>query len=251
MSDYTLLNLIPALDATEIAVITNKPLTDKKQWNNDVYDQIKARIKKQLYYNQFDKCAYCRRVIEGDGKYEPLDHVIAKSIRPEWMLEPKNLVLTCDSCNNLKNDGQTLSSAHINDTTYPTTSDAFLVFNPHFDTWSSHLKYEEEIFLVGIPGSKGPDTVRICKLYRYNIIINRAKELKLEQKTPAERTVARFAKMQTDDPNYDLIKGELLSAMTHFIQRMENNPKFAYPPLLSVKSLLRKPCEMELSGTDF
>jgi hypothetical protein len=227
MSDYTLKDLIPELDAAEEAIIAANPLTDKKQWTDTAYGPIKLRLKKELYFYQFDRCAYCRRVIEADAKYEPMDHIVAKSIKPEWMFEPHNLVVTCDSCNNLKNDDPTLAIAHINDNDYPQTSDSFLVFNPHFDTWSEHLQYEDEIFLVGVPGSKGPDTIRICKLYRYNIIINRAKELKLEQKTPAERTLERFGNMQPGNPDYQLMHDQLLQAISYFIKRMENNPKFA------------------------
>jgi uncharacterized protein (TIGR02646 family) len=226
MSDYTLKNLIPELNAVEDAIIAANPLTDKKQWTNGTYNSIKLRIKEELYFNQYDRCAYCRRVIEADAKYEPMDHIVAKSIKPEWMFEPHNLVVTCDSCNNLKNDDPTLTTAHINDNNFPQTSDSFLVFNPHFDTWSEHLRYEDDIFLVGVPNSKGADTIRICKLYRYNIIINRAKELKLEQKTPTERAIQRFGNMQPSNPDYQLMRDQLLLAMSHFLQRMQNDPNF-------------------------
>ena len=227
MFDYTLKDLIPDLSADEAKILVDYPLTDKKQWIDIKYDKIKSRIKKQLYLRQFDRCAYCRKIIEGGAKYEPLDHLVAKSIKPQWMFEPCNLILTCDSCNNLKSADPTLSTMYASSTSFPKSSDAFIIFNPHFDKWSDHLQYEDEIFLVAVPNSKGQETIRICMLYRYNIIINRAKELKLEQKAPATKALHRLNNLSITSSNYILIKDELIKAVDHFIERMMNDPNFA------------------------
>lgn len=226
MSDYTLHNKIQDLSAPEWDIINAFPPTEKGQWSEPKYDAIKKRVKGELTLHQFDRCAYCRKIIEADGKYEPLEHIVPKSLRPHWMLEPRNLVVTCDSCNNLKGDEMTLTPAFAGARTLPQSSDAYIIFNPHYDRWAEHLRYEDDIFLVAITNSKGFDTIRICKLYRYNVIINRSKELKLLQKQPAKRILDRLRKIDKASPEYLPLATELEKAMDHYIDRLEDNPNY-------------------------
>lgn len=226
MSNYTLLNIINTLDTNELNIIQIHPPTVKEDWSKSQYEVIKQRIKKELYSNQFDRCAYCRKVIEADAKYEPLEHIVAKSIKPRWMLNPKNLIITCDSCNNLKGDTPTLIAAFENVENLPEMSEAYVIFNPHYDNWQDHLAYEDDIFIVPIPDSKGSETIRICKLDRYNTIINRAKEIKIGQKEPSIRILHRLQNINSGSPEADRIRIELYAAMNHFIDRVSDNPNY-------------------------
>ena len=227
MSDFTLINKISGLSEEEQKTLIDNPFTAKEAWLINTYEPIKQRIKKELILEQLDRCAYCRKIIESDGKYEPLEHIVAKSIKVCWMFEPKNLVVTCDSCNNLKGKDRTLQQAFDNSIEYPTTSDAFIIFHPHYDTWSDHLAFEDDIFIVPIENSKGSNTIRICKLFRYNIILNRAKELKLDQKSQAKKTLYRLQKAEIHSQEYLENKENLILAMDHFLDRMQNDPRFA------------------------
>lgn len=226
MSNYTLLNIINVLDANELNIIQIHPPTVKEDWSKSQYEVIKQRIKRELYLNQFDRCAYCRKVIEADAKYEPLEHIVAKSIKPQWMLHPKNLIVTCDSCNNLKGEVPTLFAAYENDENLPEISAAYVIFNPHYDNWQDHLTYEDDIFIVPIPNSKGSETIRICKLDRYNTIINRAKEIKIGQKEPSKRIVHRLQNIDSASPEADKIRTTLYEAMDHFLERVDDNPNY-------------------------
>lgn len=226
MPNYTLRNSIQNLNAVEQQVVDNNPPTKKEQWSEGRYEVIKQRIKHDLMLGQHDRCAYCRKIIEADGKYEPLEHIVAKSIKPAWMFEPKNLIVTCDSCNNLKGDDETLTVAYRNSPILPAVSNAYVIFNPHYDVWNEHLQYEDEIFLVAVANSKGEDTIRICKLFRYNVIINKAKELKMNQKVPARKTLQRLRTMDKSNPAYTQLTNELHNAMEHYLDRLSDNPKF-------------------------
>jgi hypothetical protein len=226
MLNYTLIGLINPLNQNEQNIVIQYPPVDKDNWTRAQYETIKQRLKKELYFNQLDRCAYCRREVEAAAKYEPLDHIVAQSKKPEWMLEPKNLIVVCDSCNNLKNAEQTLTDNFVNTNVFPNDSNAFIVFNPHFDIWEEHLKYEEDIFITPIPHSKGKDTIKICKLYRYNVIINRAKELKLAQKEPTNRIFNRLINLDNDSDEAKKLKQEYKEAFDHFHSRMLDNPNY-------------------------
>lgn len=226
MPNYTLRNIIQNLNAGEQLIVVTHPPVVKEQWSEARYEPIKQRIKHDLMLGQHDRCAYCRKIIEADGKYEPLEHIVAKSLKPVWMFEPKNLIVTCDSCNNLKGTDETLTAAYTNSAVLPVISDAYIIFNPHYDVWDEHLRYEDDIFLVAVPDSKGEDTIRICKLFRYNVIVNKAKELKLQQKVPARRALQRLKKMDKDSQEYAQLSTELINAMDHYLERLNDNPDF-------------------------
>jgi len=226
MDAYTLRNKLSGLTVLELETVIAYPPTDKSDWIKARYDAIKQRIKRDLLEGQFDKCAYCRKMLEGAGKYEPLEHIVAKSIRPEWMFEPKNLIVTCDSCNNLKGDEQVLADCYIGSFVLPNVSEAYLIFNPHYDEWSDHLQYEDDLFITDVPGSKGRHTIKICKLYRFNIIINRSKERKLHQKTPLQRIASRIQKMDKHSPEFVYILEQLSDAITFFANRTIDNENY-------------------------
>jgi hypothetical protein len=163
----------------EDLIIYRNPPTSLDDWTKGNYSNFKSNLKKDHLRKQNDRCAYCRNFVETDGNYEPLEHIVAKSIKPTWMLKVKNLIVTCDPCNNLKNDYQTLTIEHENDIDFPESEDSFIIFNPHHERWSDHFVIEDDIFLVAKENTKGADTIRICKLYRYNIPINNTKLIRM------------------------------------------------------------------------
>lgn len=225
MSNYSLEGLIN-LSSAEVSVIKKKPLVKKEQWNDKLYDPIKQRLKKELIIRQFDRCAYCRRIVEPNAYYEPLEHIVPKSIYPQWMFEPKNLIVTCNTCNNLKGNDDTLVASYKSSIKFPLLSKAFLIFNPHFDKWHEHLRYEDEIFLVAVPNSKGKDTIRICKLYRFHVIVNKAKELKMKQKEPMRKIVSRLSILEKKSKEGKEIIKELYDAINFYIDRVDDNDNF-------------------------
>lgn len=224
MDNYTLHNKIGGLSAAELAIKAAQPPTVKEDWTKKdyYYNPIKQRVKAELYVGQFDKCAFCRKVLEADGKYEPLEHIVAKSAKPKWMLEPKNLLLLCDSCNNLKGTANTLHDDYEGVQDLPELSEAYIVYNPHYDTWNEHLSIEDELFIVAVPDSKGAETIRAYELYRYNVIVNKAKEKKLGQKNPAQKVLHKFANMDKNNPLAQQLSEGYIRAITHFVERMND-----------------------------
>ncbi len=222
MDDFTISGNSYSLNPTEKNLIAKYPPDKKEDWTESRFKSLKDNIKDNLIFQQFDRCAYCRKIIETDGYYEPIEHLVPKSLKPRWMFEPKNLVLTCNRCNNLKNDEQTLIDEFNESENFPEDSKAFKIINPHFDQWSHHLKYEDDIFLVAVTDSKGEETIRICKLDKFHIITNRAKELKLGNKIPLQRALNRLGELNKNSETAKELNAELLNAIEHFVQRMED-----------------------------
>lgn len=218
MLNYTLLGLAYTPPAHETVLLQGIG----SDWSHPSTAPYKTNLKRHILLHQFDRCAYCRKIVEADGYYEPLEHIVAQSKKPDWVFIPINLIVTCDRCNNLKGTEQTLANGFENAAIYPANSASFKIFNPYFDSWGDHLAYENDIFIVPIPGTKGEDTIRICKLYKYNVTINRAKELKLGQKEPLGRALHRLKDLDKGSATYNLIFNELIEAMNHFKDRVED-----------------------------
>lgn len=187
-------------------------------WSNGgvVYQKFKTHLKNHHYHNQNRKCAYCRKDLEIDADYDHIDHIVNQKSKGNWIFYPKNLVVTCHPCNMRKNADPTLDD--YSRKRFPSFSKAFLIFNPHFDTWSDHFYLEDGIFLRAQPNSKGLETIKVCKLNRYQVILNFAKELRLrEGKTYKKLT----HKIRKSDSSADEIK-VFNKALAHIDKIREN-----------------------------
>jgi uncharacterized protein (TIGR02646 family) len=196
--------------------LSANPPAVAKDWSNTCYEDIKQRVKKNHLQKQNGRCAYCRNWVEVDGKYEPIEHVIAKSTRPDWMFKTKNLIITCDTCNNLKGKQTTLNPAYKHWKNFPNNSDAFIIFNPHFDTWNHHFKIENDIFLVAKKKSKGDDTIRICKLHRYHVPVNNARNRLMSNTTTSKAITTRLYITNTTSPEYQ----QLQDALNYYLDQI-------------------------------
>jgi hypothetical protein len=220
--NYSLIGNSYELTEEEISLVLNHPPSNAEDWNDAKYKSLKINLKNYTVLAQLDRCAYCRKILEADAYYEPIEHVVAKTIKPNWLLTPKNLIVTCDRCNNLKSNQQTLSDGWIDAVDFPNDTNAFKIFNPHFDSWEEHLKFENDIFLVPVENSKGANTIAICKLFKYHIIVNRAKELKLGHKEPLGRMIHRLVSIDKNSNSYQEIMIEITNAMEHFKNRVQD-----------------------------
>ena len=80
----------------------------KDDWSAKKLDVFKNHVKAYYKKAQNQKCAYCRMDVSlATGCYH-IEHIVPKSIHPEWMYEPLNLCLSCPSCNSFKNNKEVL-----------------------------------------------------------------------------------------------------------------------------------------------
>ncbi len=203
--NYTLKDNNYQFDDNEQRVIRNNLPLENGHWSKSQFNTLKQNLKKDHLRKQGDRCGYCRNYVEPDGYYEPLEHILPKSRYPQWMLEPKNLIVTCNTCNNLKGDENTLRAGYSTER-FPDDSDGYLIFNPHFDEWEDHFQLEDNLFITAVLDSKGGETIRICKLYRFHIMIKHARENKISNETQMKRFSHMLYLVEKDSDEFNSIK---------------------------------------------
>lgn len=160
-------------------IIENNSHDKGEDWDLGCYSGLKEHVKIHYTDLQDDICFYCKIGFNYGGYLEPIEHIVPKSARPEWMFEPKNLAISCGPCNTKKHAKNTLSPKGRDCVNYPTHSDDFLIYHPHFDTWSTHFE-EFHQFFIRPKTEKGRETFEVCKLYRFDLPLNKAKQKNLK-----------------------------------------------------------------------
>lgn len=162
------------LDKFSKTIKDNPPL-EGEDWNKSCFAELKLEVREHYSILQDDTCCYCKIKLRHAGYGEPIEHIVPKSDRPNWMFVPTNLALSCYPCNTKKNADNTLSASGIGESIYPTSSSAFLICHPHLDEFNDHIHVYHKYFLR--PNSeKGRQTFEVCQLYRLNLPLDKAKQ---------------------------------------------------------------------------
>ena len=190
-----------------------------KKWNSTQNGilSFKENIKKHLLDEQNSYCAYCRVEMNEGCECIQRDHIIPKALHPCWIFEPKNLCLTCYRCNTNKRNLEVLVNPCVS--TYPIESNSFKIINPYIDKYSEHISILNDLVYVGVT-DKGRFTINVCKLFRSELVLYKAKK-KIENDNPnTVRTLLLSyldKKEMTDDD-----KNELISKLDKIIQKYKN-----------------------------
>jgi len=180
---------------------------------------FKLNIRIHLEPKQKERCAYCRQYLQSSGKGEHLDHIVAKETRPQWMYVSKNLVLSCGGCNTPKNNTSVLNDPYSQETNnYPDVADAFKIFNPYYDHWGDHFLIDDEIFIQAQPNSKGDFTIKTCKLFREQVVINNTRELRMAKAKSYKKLTHKIYTVSQGTEEYD----ELQNALAQIIRTTLN-----------------------------
>lgn len=215
--NYTLLNKSYIPNMVELKLITNCKV-NKSYWaKKGKYLIYRKAVKIEHYFGQIRRCAYCRKTLRTDAYWEDLDHIVAQTEKENWIFIPKNLIVTCEPCNRLKNAELTIKNPMLD--IFPNTSNDFKIFNPHFDNWSDHFEIFNSIFLRGKPNTKGPDTYQYCHLYRHDVVINNVDEHRIWSVVTMRRLTHRLKEVNKNDIEYL----HIVKAIQHMIARKNNN----------------------------
>lgn len=190
------------------AILDENPITTHKDWSKNCYKPIKQRIKRAYAIQQLDTCAYCRTKVEFAAYGEPVEHIVSKDPKYQWMFKPINLAVSCDGCNSNKGVKPVLRNECNHHAEPPNDTNCYKIIHPHIDIWYHHIDIEDDIFIKAIPGTKGADTIEICGLYRFNLPVKRAEELSIEQKDVYTRALHRLS-----DPSLPVKEREGLTEM--------------------------------------
>lgn len=150
-------------------------------WKKDCLTDFKTRVREFYLKEQHRRCAYCRTVIRTSQASAEIEHIIHKASKPDWMYESFNLCVSCKSCNTKKSRKRVLRKGSFN--SLPQQSGDYIFVHPHIDAYSQHINILDDILYEGLT-DKGKETIRICKLDRYELAADRA-----EDKIKAEKTL--------------------------------------------------------------
>ena len=140
--------------------------TEKNQsyWNDAAINPVRAEIKDHYIADQNRRCCYCKREFPTDNKAVwDGEHIIAKSLAPHFMFEPRNLAASCKDCNIAKGEDEVRVNPKRK--SFPNQSQHYFIVHPHFDDYDDHVRWYGDVVRPLSP--KGGELVRMCKLWRF------------------------------------------------------------------------------------
>jgi hypothetical protein len=137
-----------------------------QHWDDPAISRTRLSIKRHYLMQQDYHCCYCQMQNRtSHGRVWDVEHVVARSSRPEFMFEPRNLAVACPDCNNAKSDEPVLVDPGTTD--YPERGEAYVIIHPHFDQYEDHIAIHAGR-LYQPKSDKGSATVVMCNLLRYS-----------------------------------------------------------------------------------
>jgi hypothetical protein len=146
-------------------------------WKKESLDDIKTALKDELFIAQKSSCAYCKRAVFPEIGRVEIDHIIPKSIAPQFTFSKMNLVLTCKRCNHRKrehNPSLKSSAALLKLKIYPKKNSDYCWVHPYIHNYDEHVKIESDCIFIPKNGSAdGLAVITVCKLHQIKQIISR------------------------------------------------------------------------------
>lgn len=211
-----------AYNAAQVTILANNPPVTGDDWSNAVYNSIKTSIKEYHSIMQEDTCCYCQVNLRHGGYGEPIEHIVPKKDRPQWMFEPRNLALSCYPCNTKKNADNTLSDTGLHSINYPANLDGFIIYHPHYGNYSTHIAIFHQFFLRPID-EIGRQTFETCDLYRIELALTKAKQKDWKEE-PFKIQV--IEKTLLDPTITDEIRNQCIDISTEIIRRAKLRARF-------------------------
>lgn len=146
------------------------PSLNYTYWNNPNLLPLRKEVRD--FYRPLQKflCCYCKKDISVTGALNAqAEHIIPKSLNEKFLFHPKNLCVICEDCNTSK--GEKLTTKKKVHKKYPWSSNAFIIYHPHFDNYSNEIIVTNGIFYSG-KTSKGRKTVEMCNLGRFHVALH-------------------------------------------------------------------------------
>ena len=204
----------------EQKILDDNPPKQGDDWGNSRFDSIKTNIREHLTLEQFDRCPYCRTLLNEAGYYSPREHIVHKDQYFQFMFLSKNLAISCTVCNTHKGTKQTLKNPSRK--TYPNDGDDFIIIHPHFDNYLDHIEIVNELFIRPKNGSiKGRNTIDKCNLLRFHVAIQKARELNYKDEKKIYKKVLLWSREQKDLSNKE--KEEIEKMLAWLFARVKKN----------------------------
>jgi hypothetical protein len=167
--------MLPAIQYSAKSLATKAafealPKASKKgtYWDSDnpAVIAIRSEIKNFYLAQQNYECVYCKQriVVTHNGAWDA-EHIVPKSSHPQFMFIPENLCISCKDCNTEKGDKNVLD--RFSRVRFTSDPEHYLIFHPHFDTYSQHIRLLPHSFFYMPKTEKGIKTIETCGLLRF------------------------------------------------------------------------------------
>lgn len=172
-----------AMTSADIKAVSkaSKGKPQKEDWENSSLKTYKDRVRQYYRQQQNRKCVYCRMDVSSATGYFHIEHIVPKSVHPEWMYDPFNLCLACPQCNSAKNIQEVLDNTDITD--LPTASSDYLIIHPHIDRYFDNIEIVDGLLYKGLT-KKGEYTIKLCNLTRPELLSERARVFIQQEQEP-------------------------------------------------------------------
>jgi uncharacterized protein (TIGR02646 family) len=152
---------IPAILITNGTRWTTRFQTEFLAGNTRFTPWRDTSIVNALVHETHGKCAYCEGII-ADVAAPNVEHILPKALRPDLVVEWRNLTLACPACNSAKG------------TYYSETAP---LLNPYEDDPEEHLEFAGPVVMGRLGDDLGQRAVSKLKLLRGNLILERSKRI--------------------------------------------------------------------------
>lgn len=182
LSDFVITSSY-AMTSADIKAVSkaSKGKPQKEDWENSSLKAYKNRVRQYYRQQQNRKCVYCRMDVSSATGYFHIEHIVPKSVHPEWMYEPFNLCLACPQCNSAKNIQEVLDNTDITD--LPAESSDYLIIHPHIDRYFDNIEIVDGLLYKGLT-KKGEYTIKLCNLTRPELLSERARVFIQQEQEP-------------------------------------------------------------------
>lgn len=142
-----------------------------RNWSDDTIMDVRKEIRNFYRIKQHGRCSYCKQQVSLTSALNcHIEHIVPKSLHPQYTFTPKNLCVICADCNEIKRSQETLGmipETLCNDSIkkYPTISAAFKIVHPHFDKYDDHILIVNGCY-IDKGSKKGNFTIGACNLNR-------------------------------------------------------------------------------------
>lgn len=172
---------------------------DESHWEKGCLSGFKSRFRYSMIKKQYYRCAYCRLELHPNEVTPEIEHIVPKSLKPDWMYETFNLCLSCKLCNTKKGHKKKVLKDETAEE-LPRDSKAYLMVHPHLDRYSDNIEFVGDILYKGI-SDKGKYTIWLCELNRYEVAAARAMDLIKQGVIDETKTIL----LLSDQKNQDLV----------------------------------------------
>lgn len=137
---------------------------DAKSWGEERLNAIRQHIKRHYLDQQAFRCCYCQQLLYAEhGRPWDVEHIIAMSLKPQFMFEPRNLAVACIECNQEKRAKPVTDERRVG---FPAAATSYKIVHPHFDDWEDHIELVGDATYHSL-SPKGSFTIYECNLFRF------------------------------------------------------------------------------------